>query len=118
MYRTIVADPGLYLKLPWAHVKSELAPYLKHPEKLRDDDLLECYAQIYEAQRTLPAAQLAALALGDAAFAPQLQPLTQAKAQMLGAPQLFKPTARAVRDASLKPTNLCRPARLSPLAGL
>ena len=90
-YRKIVADPGLYLKLPWARVKSELAPHLQHPEKLRDHDVLECYAQIYEAQRTLPAAQLAALALGDAAFAPQLQPLTQAKAQMLGAPQLFKP---------------------------
>jgi hypothetical protein len=92
VYRTIVAAPGLYLQLPWAHVKSELAPYLKHPEKLRDDDLLECYAQIYEARRTLPATQLAALALGDAVFAPQLQPLTQVKAQMLGTPQLFKPT--------------------------
>ena len=91
-YRTIVADPGLYLKLPWARVKSELAPHLKHPDKLRDDDLLDCYAQIYEAQRTLPAAELAALTLGNAAFASQLQPLTQAKAQMLGAPQLFKPT--------------------------
>ena len=91
-YRKIVADPGLYLKLPWARVKRELAPHLQHPEKLRDDELLECHAQIYEAQRTLPAAQLAALALGDAAFASQLQPLTQAKAQMLGAPQLFKPT--------------------------
>jgi hypothetical protein len=91
-YRTIVADPGLYLQLPWAHVKRELAPYLKHPEKLRDHDVLECHAQIYEAQRTLPAAQLASLALGDAAFASQLHPLTQAKAQMLGAPQLFKPS--------------------------
>jgi hypothetical protein len=90
-YRKIVADPGLYLQLRWAHVKNELAPYLRHPETLRDHDVLECHAQIYEAQRTLPAAQLAALALGDAAFAPQLQPLTQAKAQMLGAPQLFKP---------------------------
>jgi hypothetical protein len=91
-YRTIVADPGLYLKLPWARVKEELAPHLKHPEKLRDDDLLECYAQIYEAQRMLPAAQLATLVLGDAALASQLQPLTQAKARILGGPQLFKPT--------------------------
>jgi hypothetical protein len=90
-YRTIVAAPGLYLQLPWAHVKNELAPHLKHPEKLRDHDVLECHAQIYEAQQTLPAAQLATLALGDAAFASQLHPLTQAKAQMLGAPQLFKP---------------------------
>jgi hypothetical protein len=91
-YRTIVATPGLYLKLPWVRVKSELAPYLKHPAKLRDHDVLECHAQIYEAQRTLPAAQLAALALGDAAFASQLHPLTHAKAQILGTPQLFKPT--------------------------
>jgi hypothetical protein len=91
-YRTIVTDPGLYLKLPWARIKGELAPQLQHPEKLRDDELLECYAQIYEAQRTMPAAQLAALALGDAALASQLHPFTQARAQMLGAPQLFKPT--------------------------
>jgi hypothetical protein len=91
-YRAIVADPGLYLQLPWAHVKNELAPYLRHPEKLRDHDVLECHAQIYEAQRTLSAAELATLALGDAALASQLQPLTQAKARILGAPQLFKPT--------------------------
>jgi len=91
-YRTILADPGLYLQLPWVRVKRELAPHLKHPEKLRDNDLLECYAQIYEAQRMLPAAELATLALSDAALSSQLQPLTQAKAQMLGAPQLFKPT--------------------------
>jgi hypothetical protein len=92
-YRKIVADPGLYLKLPWACVQGELAPHLQHPEQLRDDELLDCHAQIYEAQRTLPAAQLAVLALGDAAFASQLQPLTQAKAQMLGVPQLCKPTS-------------------------
>ena len=80
------------MQLPWAHVKSELMPYLQHPETLHDDDRLACYAQIYEARQTLPAAQLAALALGDAACAAQLYPLTQAKAQMLGVPQLFKPT--------------------------
>jgi hypothetical protein len=91
-YRTIVAPPGLSLQLPWAHVKSELVPYLQHPEQLRDHEVLACSAQIYEAQRTLPAAQLAALALGDAACAAQLHPLTQAKAQILGVPQLFKPT--------------------------
>jgi hypothetical protein len=91
-YRKIVADPGLYLKLPWARIKGELAPHLQHPEQLRDDELLDCYAQIYEAQQTIPAAQLATLALGDAMFASQLQPLTRAKAQMLGAAELFKPT--------------------------
>jgi hypothetical protein len=67
-------------------------PHLQHPEQLREHDVLACYAQIYEAQRTLPAAQLAALALGATACASQLHPLTQAKAQMLGVPQLFKPT--------------------------
>jgi hypothetical protein len=91
-YRTIVAEPGLSLQLPWTHVTNELAPHLQHPETLRGDDLIECHAQIYEAQRTLSAVQLAALALGNAAFAAQLYPLTQAKAQMLGVPQLFKPT--------------------------
>jgi hypothetical protein len=91
-YRKLIADPGLYLKLPWARVKSELAPQLKHPEKLRDDVLIECHAQIYEAQRTLPAAELGVLELGDDSLASQLHPLTQAKAQVLGAPQLFKST--------------------------
>lgn len=91
-YRKLIAEPGLYLKLPWARVKSELAPQLKHPEKLRDEVLIECHAQIYEAHRTLPAAELAANELGDASSASQLHPLTQARAQMLGAPQLFKPT--------------------------
>src|SRR5262245_886302 len=91
-YRKIIADPGLYLKIPWARIKNELATQLKHPEKLRDDDVIECYAQIYEADRTLPASMLAALELGDASLASQFHPLTQNKAQALGAPQLFKTT--------------------------
>src|SRR5262245_58287133 len=48
-YYKIVADPGLYLKIPWARIRNELTTHLKHPEKLRDDDVIECYAQIYEA---------------------------------------------------------------------
>ncbi|MCI0393238.1 MAG: hypothetical protein MOB07_31300 [Acidobacteria bacterium] len=91
-YRKIIADPGLYLKIPWVYIKSELAPQLKHPEKLHDDDLIECNAQIYEAQRTMPVAHIAAAELGDGALQAQLHPLTRDKAQMLGTPQLFKPT--------------------------
>jgi hypothetical protein len=91
-YCKIVANPGLYLKITWARIKNELTTQLKHPEKLRDDDVVECYVQIYEAQRTLLASELAALELGDASLASQLHPLTQNKAQVLGVPQLFKPT--------------------------
>lgn len=91
-YRKIVADPGLYLKIPWARIKNELTTQLKHPEKLRDDDVIECYAQIYEAERTLAASELAAHEFGDASLASHFHPLTQNKAQALGAPQLFKPT--------------------------
>jgi hypothetical protein len=91
-YRKIVADPGLYLKIPWARIKNELKTQLKHPEKLRDDDVIECYAQIYEAEQTLAASELAAHEFGDASLASHFHPLTQNKAQALGAPQLFKPT--------------------------
>jgi len=90
-YSKIIADPGLYLKIPWARAKGELTTLIQHPEKLSDADEIECYAQIYEAQRTLPAARLAATELGDGALHSQLHPLTQDKAQMLGIPQLFKP---------------------------
>ena len=93
-YRKILADPGLYLKLPWSHIKSEMTAQLKHPEELSDSDEVECYAQIYEAQRTLPTAQLAAAELGDGALDVHLHPLTRDKARMLGAPQLFSPASR------------------------
>ena len=90
-YCKIVTDPGLYLKIPWARIKSELAPQLKHPEKLHDGDLIECCAQIYEAQRAVPVAHIAAAELGDGALHKQFHPLTRDKAEMLGAPQLFNP---------------------------
>ena len=89
-YRTIVADPGLSLQLPWAHVKSELMPYLQHPETLHDDDRLACYAQIYEARRTLPAAQLAA-SLGMPRALPSCIHSHKPR-RRCSAPQLFKPT--------------------------
>lgn len=91
-YRKILAEPGIRLKIPFARIKSEIAPQLKHSEQLGDNDLVECYAQIYEAQRTMLVAHIAAAELGDANFHSQLHPLTQAKAQMFGILQLFKPT--------------------------
>jgi len=91
-YRKILADPGLYLKISWGRVKFEMAGQLKHPEQISDDDEIECYAQIYEAQRTLPATHIAARELGDGALHLQLHPLTPDKAKMLGVAQLFKPT--------------------------
>ena len=91
-YSKIIADPGLYLKIPWAHAKGELTMLIQQPEKLSDADEIECYAQIYEAQRAVPVAEIAAAELGDGALHSQLHPLTRDKAQMLGAPQLFRPT--------------------------
>jgi hypothetical protein len=90
-YRKILADPGLYLKLPWSNIKGEMTTQVKHPEKLSDADEVECYVQIYEVQQTLPATQLAAAELGDGALHAHLRPLTRDKAQMLGTPQLFRP---------------------------
>ena len=91
-YSKIIADPGLYLKIPWARSKGELTTFIQQPEKLSDADEIECYAQIYEAERTMSAAEIAAAELGDGALHPQLHPLTRDKAQMLGTPQLFRPT--------------------------
>ena len=92
-YRKILADPGLYLKLPWSNIKGEMTRQVKHPERLSDADEVECYAQIYEAQRTLAAADLASVELGDGALHADLHPLTLGKARMLGTPQLFKPAS-------------------------
>src|SRR2546425_2173303 len=91
-HRKVLAEPGLYLKLSFSRIKSEMTPQLIHPERLKDSDLIECYAQIYEVQHKIPAAQIAALELGDGALHSQLHPLTRDKAQMLGVPELFEPS--------------------------
>ncbi len=91
-YRKVLADPGLYLEIPFARIKNEIAPQLKHPENLKDSDRIEFYAQIYEAQRTMAVAGIAAAELRDGGLHWQLHPLTRDKAEMLGVPQLFRPT--------------------------
>jgi hypothetical protein len=91
-YRKIACEPGLYLKFPWGRIKSELSGQIRHPEAIPDNAEIECYAQIYEAQRTLAAAQLAAAELGDGSLHSELRPLTRAKAEILGVPQLFRTT--------------------------
>jgi hypothetical protein len=91
-YRKVFAEPGIRLRIPFGQVNHELAAQLKQPERLKDDDPVECYAQIYEAQCTMPVARIAAAELGDGALQSQLHPLTRDRAERLGAPQLFKPT--------------------------
>lgn len=90
-YRKILAEPGLSLQLQFSRIRSEITPQLKNPERLKAGDLIECYAMIYEARNTIPVAQIAECELGDGALHPQLFPLTQDKALMLGVPQLFGP---------------------------
>ncbi|HJQ68518.1 MAG TPA: hypothetical protein VKA70_06085 [Blastocatellia bacterium] len=90
-YRKILEDPGIYLKLPFSKIGRELAPQLKHPGRLTDE-VIECYAQVYEAQRTMAVDRMAAAELGDSGLHTQFHPLTRDKAQMLNVPELFKPT--------------------------
>jgi hypothetical protein len=78
--------------IPFGRVKIEIAPQLEHAEKASDGDSIDCYLQIYEAQRTMAVAGIAAAELGDAGLHWQLHPLTLGKAQMLGVPQLFRPS--------------------------
>jgi hypothetical protein len=91
-YRKILADPGLYIEIPFARIKNEIAPQLKHPQQLNENDVIECYAQIFEAQRTIPVSAIAAAELNDGGLQSQLHPLTQSKAQLLGISELFRPT--------------------------
>ena len=91
-YRKILADPGLYLEIPYGRIKNEIAPQLQHAGRLRDGDLIECYAQIYEAQRALPTAEIAARELGNSGLDWQLHPFARDMAQKLGVPELFKST--------------------------
>lgn len=92
-YRKIFDGAGVRLKLPYARIKSEMASQLKHPEKLNDNDLVECYAQIYESQREMPIAKIAAAEFGNETLHHHLHPFTQDKARLFGTPQLFKPTS-------------------------
>lgn len=91
-YQKLLPDPGIRVKLTFAHIKQEIISQLRHPAQLDDNVLIECYAQFYEAQRTLPAAHLAVAELGDGALQAQFHPLTRDKARMLGVIQLFKPS--------------------------
>lgn len=91
-YQKLFADPGIRLQLEFSRIKREIASQLQHPEKLQDGDHIECYAQFYEAHHALPVARIAAAELGNAALQSQFHFLTKGKAQILGTPQLFKPT--------------------------
>jgi len=104
-YQKLFADPGIRLKLPFTRIKRMIASQLRYPEKLNDSDLIECYAQFYEVQHTLPMAHIAAVELGNAAAASQFHLLTPEQAQNLGTPQLFKPTSRPF-EAQTSPRQL------------
>jgi len=91
-YQKILAEPGLYLEIPFSQIKNEIAPQLSDPVRLKEGDLIACYAQIYEAQRTLPVAAIAAAELGRSDLHHQFHPLTRDKAQLLGVPELFRRT--------------------------
>lgn len=89
-YQKLFADPGIRLQLAFGRVKREISGQLQHPERLQEKDVVECYAQFYEAHQSLPVARVAAAEFGNAALQSQLYFLTKGKAQLLGVPQLFK----------------------------
>ena len=91
-YRKILAEPGIRLQLPFGQIRGEMAGQVRHPDKLRDTDMVECLAQVYEATNTMAVASIAIAELGAGADHLHLHPLTQAKARMLVVPELFKPT--------------------------
>jgi len=91
-YRKILAEPGLYLEIPFSQIKNEIAPQLSDPARLKESELIECYAQIYEALRTMPVAAIAVAELGRSDLLCRFHPLTRDKARLLGVPQLFRPT--------------------------
>jgi len=88
-YRKILAEPGLYIVIPFSRIKNEIWPQLSDPGRLKDSDLVECYAQVYEAHRTIPVAAIAAAELGMSDLHCRFHPLTREKAQLMGVPQLF-----------------------------
>lgn len=90
VYQKLFTDPGIRLQLAFGRIKREIAGQLQYPERLQENDVVECYVQFYEAHQPLPVAQIAAAEWGNAALQAQLHFLTKDKAQLLGVPQLYK----------------------------
>lgn len=88
-YEKIFADPGLHLRLPHAILKEELGALLAPAAHLPSDELLDCYLQVYQLRTPVMQQHIAAVELGDARFAWRFRPLTQAKAEAWGVPEIF-----------------------------
>jgi hypothetical protein len=88
-YEKLFADPGLHLQLPCGVLREELGPLLAHAEQMHEEELLDCHLQIYQLRMPVAPAQIAAAELGDARWAWRFRPLTQAKAEAWGIPEIF-----------------------------
>lgn len=82
-FRTLLPQNGLLRQARWGDFKLMLAPQPAHPECLRDEHWLPCYAQVYEVTTALRWEALGAILLGDEHQANQLQLLTDELARKL-----------------------------------
>lgn len=85
-FRALFAGPGERRMVAWGGFKEALTPQIGHPERLRDSHQLPCDVQVYEVITPQSLDALATAALGDAAAASQLRPLTAEIAKQLGVP--------------------------------
>lgn len=88
-YEKLFADPGLHLQLPCRVLREELGALLAHAQHVTDEELLDCHLQIYQLRMPVAPPQIAAAELGDARWAWRFRPLTQAKAEAWGIPEIF-----------------------------
>ncbi|MDZ7361165.1 MAG: hypothetical protein ONB46_10615 [candidate division KSB1 bacterium] len=88
-YEKIFADPGLHLQLPFAALREELGALLAPADHLPSDELLDCHLQIYQVRMPVSLQQIAAVELGEARLAWRFRPLTQAKAEAWGIPEIY-----------------------------
>lgn len=97
--RCLFPRPGLKRTVRFGEFKSQLAPQLAHPERLRDTHRLPCRVQIYQLSRAQTLSSVAQRLLGDSADACELLPLTEAVARRLQLP----PALQDARHQQIEP---------------
>ncbi len=82
--RKLFPDPGQWCVVRFGDFKNILAHQLAHPERLRDTHRLGCFVQVYESTAAQRFDSMAADIDESMPEAPQLHPLSDAAAHVLG----------------------------------
>ena len=88
--RKLFPDPGQWCVVRFGDFKNILAHQLAHPERLRDTHRLACFAQVYEATAAQRFENMAAGVDESTSEAPQLHPLSDAAAHVLGLTRVLR----------------------------